>query len=282
MSASLLSVVQRLSQPATDVTRSVSDDRLGGLDDLLDQAMDLSTDHGKTDFKNGQDETMEEDTDKLLNFDDFLVTSKSRVKTDLSSLKTEILPIEIVEELVDEEPILLPSKPAGTSSVSPVVSTTENGNKKYKLFVCPEAIECMNLCKTFIGQGTTVCMNLNCLKNHCQKRIISVEEGQLFVSKGKDVVFAEPSLNEQMGVDVLVEWKTLSLTVSQWREKFEIARNFAKDGSNLKPNKFKDEEFKMESARNYKTPSKRKVRESLEEEDLKHYDNLDVEESLNW
>ena len=51
MSASPLSDVQRLLQPATDVAQLVSDNRLGGLDDLLDQAMDLSTDHGKTDFK---------------------------------------------------------------------------------------------------------------------------------------------------------------------------------------------------------------------------------------
>ena len=282
MSASGFSAEQRLSQPSTKVARSDSDDRLGGLDDLLDQAMDLSTDPGKSNVKTDHDVSIEEDTNKLLDFDDFLITSKSRVKPDPSNLTTEDLPFETVEELVDDEPVLLPSKPSGTSSVSPALSTSDYGNKKYKLFVCPEAMECDKLCKTFIGQGTTVCMNLDCLKNHRQKRIISVDENQLFVSKSKDIVFAEPTLSEPINFEVLLEWKSLSLTIGQWREKFEIVRKTVKEGTSIKPDEFKDEEFKMESAKNYKTPSKRRVRESLDEDELEHYDTLEVEDSLNW
>ena len=166
------------------------------------------------------------------------------MKPDTSNLKTEDLPFETVEEIVEEEPILLPSKQAGTSSVSSSVSTSDNVNKKYKLFVCPETIECVKLCKTFIGQGTTVCMNLTCATNHRKKNIILVEEGQLFVSKSKDVVFAEPTLNEPVDSEVLVEWKSLALTVSQWREKFEIVRKITKNGSNIKLSDFKEEEVK--------------------------------------
>ena len=280
MSASRLSDIERLTQPPTKVARSDSHDRLGGLDDLLDEAMNLSADTVKAEGKTEADDIME-DTNKLLDFDDFVISSKSRVKSDVADFKTEDMPLEKVDEIIEEEPILLPSKSGGTSIISPSVSSSDSGNKKYKLFVCSEVIECIKLCKTFIGQGTTVCMNVNCIKNHRQKRMMSVEEGQLFVSKGKDVVFAEPTLIDPVDEVVLDEWKSLSLTVSQWREKFEIVRNVTKDGVDVKPDDFKEEESKMESAKNYKTPSKRRIRESLEEDELKEYEALDVEESLN-
>ena len=38
----------------------------------------------------------------------------------------------------------------------------------------------------------------------------------------------------------------------------------------------------METARDYKTPLKRRVRELLEDDDLEDYEALEVEDSLNW
>ena len=283
MSASRHTDVQCLAQPSTPGAGSPSADRLGGLDDLLNQAMDLSTDAEKVSSKPDFDESMDEDTNKLLDFDDFLVTSKSRVKIDTSGLNTVAIPLETVEEIVgEEEPILFGGKKPGESNESPSVSSGDMGNKKYKLFVGPDMMECVKLCKTFIGQGTTVCMNTNCSKNHRQKRSITVAEEQLFVAKSKDVVFAEPTLNKTIDPLILHEWKTLSLTISQWREKFEIVRKVAKKGTDVKPENVKDEESKMKTARDYKTPLKRRVRESLEDDDLEDYEALEVEDSLNW
>ena len=282
MSASRLSDIERLSQPAAAAAGSPSDDRLGGLDDLLDHVMDLSSGEGDGGLKRDFEEVLDEDTNKLLNFDEFAISSKSRVKTGSDDLITDEIPLETVDEIVkDEEPVLLESKPAGTSFVSPSLSTVDSGNKRYKLFVCPGMLESVKLCKTFIGQGTTVCMGLDCLKNHRQKRCLPVAEGQLFIAKAKDVVFAEPTLNGTIDTSVLEEWKTLSLTISQWREKFKIARKVVEDGNDVKPENLKEEEVKMESAKEYKTPLKRRVRESLEEDDLEEYDSLNIDDSLN-
>ena len=38
----------------------------------------------------------------------------------------------------------------------------------------------------------------------------------------------------------------------------------------------------MESAREYKTPLKRRVRDFLEEDDLEDYDAMEIKENLNW
>ena len=270
--------VQRLSAPAG----SPLADRLGGLDNLLDQAMDLSVDEEKAASKPEPKETLDEDTSKLLNFDDFLVSSKSTVKPEKSMFKIQDIPIKTIDEIVEDEPVLLAAKPAGASTVSPSLSSVDTGNRKYKLFVCPEMMECDKLCKTFIGQGTTVCMNVNCLINHRQKKVMSVVEGQLFVTKIKDAVFAEPTFDEAIDDAVLDNWKNLSLTIAQWREKFEIVRKVAKEGSDIKPQSVKEQELKMEIARDYKNPMKRRVHESLEEDDVEMYDTIEVDDTLDW
>ena len=40
----------------------------------------------------------------------------------------------------------------------------------------------------------------------------------------------------------------MSLTVAQWREKFEIVKKVSKEGTNVEVKTVKEEEFKMESA----------------------------------
>ena len=50
----------------------------------------------------------------------------------------------------------------------------------------------------------------------------------------------------------------------------------------LKPKTAKEEESKFESAMGYKTPHKRQVRESLEDDDLKGYASMGVEDTMDW
>ena len=104
--------VQRLSALAG----SPLADRLRGLDDLLDQAMGLSVDEEKAASKPEPEETLDKDTSKLLNFDDFLVSSKSTVKPGKSIFKTQDIPIETIDEIVEDEPVLLAAKPAGDTT----------------------------------------------------------------------------------------------------------------------------------------------------------------------
>ena len=80
------------------------------MDDLLDEAMVLSDDPNESGLKTNPDELMEEDEDKLLDFGDFISTSKSKVKyepTEMGTLKT---PVKTAEEVIVEEPVLFSSR----------------------------------------------------------------------------------------------------------------------------------------------------------------------------
>ena len=144
--------------------------------------MVLSDDPNDTALKTDTDKLMEEVGDKLLDFGDFISTSKLTVKPEPAELETEKIPLEAAEEVIAEEPVLFPTRSLDTSGVSPAAYLTDIGSKKYKLFICPEMLECVKLCKTFIGQGTTICMNENCLKNHRQKRTVSISCQSTYVS----------------------------------------------------------------------------------------------------
>ena len=229
MSSSRLLDLERLVQPPTKVARSEPPDRLGGLDDLLDKAMDFSD---VTEVA-GMKTDVDDDPEDLMDFNDFLVGSKSTVKSDFGVVKTDNISTKTAMEVIDAEPTLLPGRVSGASTLSLTATNADSGNKKYKLFVCPGVVDCVRLCKTLIGQGTTVCMSSNCLKNHRQKRAMSILPGQIFVAKGKDIVFAEPTIKVLVENDMIEEWKVLNLTVSQWREKFKIVNQVAKKGSNV-------------------------------------------------
>ena len=197
MSSNRHSDVARLTQPPREVEGSGPPDRLGGLDVFLDKAMDLENEADQGVFKTDPDEKlMEEDTDELLDFKDIFAISKSCVKPEPKKMDMVQIPLETAQEFGVEEPVLFENRTPGTSDVLSLISSSEGGNKKYKVFVCPGMMDCVKLCKTFIGQGTSVCMNFNCLKNHRQKKDMNIVEGQLFVQKSKDIVFAKPTLDE--------------------------------------------------------------------------------------
>ena len=101
MSSPRLPDLERLIQPSTEVKRSEPPDCLGGLDDLLDRAMDFSTEtEGKAGgLKTGEFDTGNNDPEDLLDFDDFLVSSKSRVKLESTVVKTERIPMETAIEI---------------------------------------------------------------------------------------------------------------------------------------------------------------------------------------
>ena len=82
-------------------------------------------------------------------------------------------------------------------SESSIVPSLLFEHKSYCLFCAlDKVLECMQLCRTYIRQGNTVCLVNNCPKNHRNSKQLSMVPRQLFMLKKKDVVFIEPALDE--------------------------------------------------------------------------------------
>ena len=82
-------------------------------------------------------------------------------------------------------------------------------SKRYKLFCAPVlSRDCHALCRSYIGQGSTVCLNLNYNVVHQgeDKSKIKVLPEQLFVQKSKGVVFNEPTLMAVVEPELLETW----------------------------------------------------------------------------
>ena len=73
---------------------------------------------------------------------------------------------------------------------------------------------------------------------------------------------------------------TTDTEISQ-KEKIENLNQVVLKGKDVEPSSFKEEEITMESTRDYKTPLKRRVQESLEEEDVESYEPLNFEDYLD-
>ena len=109
---------------------------------------------------------------------------------------------------------------------------------------------------------------------------MSVVPEQLFIAKSKEIIFAKPTADALVKGAILDEQKTLNLTIQEWKEKFKIIKQVTKNSSNVKTKSCKEEKLKMEMAKNYKTPLKRRDRETLEDEDAEEYRKMDVNNKL--
>ena len=134
-------------------------------------------------------------------------------------------------------------------------------------------MECFGLYPTYIGQGTTVCMLIDCKRNHRTKKM-DVLPGQLFVAKSKEVVFAGPTVEFFIKPELLQQWKDEACTVSVWKEKFKQVKQVVTDSKPVGRDTFVKEEWKSINAREFKTPAKRIVRETLEEDEVDRYMGL--------
>jgi hypothetical protein len=109
----------------------------------------------------------------------------------------------------------------------PLTSQPSNG-KKVKIFVVPDWDKGFSTyCFQFIGQGASFCtvQNRTTAHHHASKK--EVRPGELYVAKSQTTAFATPSITSTV-VDhdvLLAEWRSLSLSLSDWNEKFLIATN---------------------------------------------------------
>jgi hypothetical protein len=157
----------------------------------------------------------------------------------------------------------------------PLASQTANG-KRVKIFVVPGWEKGFStFCFQFIGQGASFCTTQNCTTAHHHASKKEVRPGEIYVAKSHTTAFATPSLEPTViDEDVLADWKALSLSLSDWNEKFFIATNTSDELPASSAAMEVQEAFFRNKALNYKTPAKRK--RSQEEEESESPSLLDV------
>ena len=160
----------------------------GGIDDMLGSLdLDIGLRSPKRDTRE-QHVTMEEDNP--LNFESVLAESKSTTKQPF--FETETSKIDTAQAIeVDNrgsDTILTESTDPGTSVLKDSTSYSIS-EKLYCLYITPVGDSLSEICRTYIGQGSSLCVVKNCTKNHRKTEKMGIEEGQLFISKTKDTIF---------------------------------------------------------------------------------------------
>ena len=210
--------------------------------------------------------------EQILDFNDTTQVAHSRVQCSSPITGSKPVPTATIdEEVIVQEPIqaqpVKENKGAFVSSKTTVASLLFE-NKSYWLFCSPtDMSDCLALCRKYIGQGSTLCVAKNCSINHRKSEQISSVSWQLFVLKTKDVVFAKPTSDLSMDDVLLTKWSFETLPLHTWREKFQHVCLAAEAGVGLDEKEIKVEEDRATFALEFKTPSKRRVRESLEDKD---------------
>jgi hypothetical protein len=148
----------------------------------------------------------------------------------------------------------------------PLANQPNNG-KRVKIFVVRGWDKGFSTyCFQFIGQGASFCTIQNCSTAHHHASKKDVRPGELYVAKSQSTAFATPSIESSViDDDVLADWKALSLSLSDWNEKFFIAKNTSDDLPASSAAMEIQENFFRTKALNYKTPAKRKRNQEEEE-----------------
>jgi hypothetical protein len=155
---------------------------------------------------------------------------------------------------------------------APSVST----GKKFKIIVIPTRnLGFGNFCFQFIGQGASFCTAQNCATAHHHAATKTVIPGEIYVAKGATTAFATPALAESaLDPHVATEWRSLSLTLPEWNEKFLIATAVSDELPASAAAIEMQETFYRNKALSFKTPAKRK--RGHEEEGDESPDLLDL------
>ena len=138
-------------------------------------------------------------------------------------------------------------------------------NKNFLLFCLPVlSEECKDLCRKYIGQGSTVCILKDCkIVHRGDKNMMDMVPQQLFVQKTKGTIFSEPMLDTVVDPKLLSTWKLAQHTLSEWVELFEVTKGASVQDIITQENFEVKSQFTQKS-KNYKTPSKKQICDSLE------------------
>jgi hypothetical protein len=114
-------------------------------------------------------------------------------------------------------------------------------------------------CFQFIDQGASFCTARNCATAHYLAASKTVTPGVIYVAKGITTAFVAPSLTSSaLDPHALTEWKSLSLTLPKWNEKFLIATAVLDDLPASTAAIEIQEAFYQNKALSFETPAKRK------------------------
>ena len=123
------------------------------------------------------------------------------------------------------------------------------------------------MCRTPIGSGNTVCINSRCrVMAHEGVRCAIIPQGQLYIQKNKNAVFASPTIGANSLAESLVEdWKSKPQTLETWKQRFRAATdNLAEaEGGFVSREGFHREEEVHKQVKDFKTPKRTCVRKQL-------------------
>ena len=171
----------------------------------------------------------------------------------------------------DIKPILKTPNHTGESSTStPSLKSNVPKGRRYPLFICPSSKEGMsNICFKLIGSGQNICIKQNCRNSH-KGVIASITPGEAFVKRGKDKIFANPSIDlNKVDSDTVTQWIYDRKPVEEWKSIFQaINVSFAKqprENKRVRLNKEDIEKEKSTIATNlmHRTPMKRVKTEKI-------------------
>ena len=131
-------------------------------------------------------------------------------------------------------------------------------NTMYKLFVCPALPSaCQKLCGSYIGQGTTICVNENYTKAHCtmgrKDKTSEVEVEQLCIQKSKGVVFTTPILDSLVDVKLQEELSQQSWTLNEWVDLFATASKSKTISDEIDASAFQEKKLQVEKVKSHHT-----------------------------
>ena len=152
----------------------------------------------------------------------------------------------------------------GKGGTSPLISSEDK--KKCRLLCIENPNE---YCRAVMGQGSSFCVNKNCLTRHKNPEKVNVCENNLHVLKSSEksraTAFLDPAL-KMTGIDqeIIDTWAIELKTLKQWSKTFRLAK-FAKETQGVATKQAYLEEKTFEKqAKVYKTPKKEKVKEMID------------------
>ena len=108
---------------------------------------------------------------------------------------------------------------------------------------------------------------------------VSVASKQLFVQKTKDIVFTESTSKALIDKSLLESWLSESKYLTDWVDTFAVSEK-AEYLEEVKESKFLEKKIVMDKAKRFATPLRKRVRDSLKEEDPWMFSGLDNTLSL--
>jgi hypothetical protein len=152
---------------------------------------------------------------------------------------------------------------SGEESTIPRSVSLKASAKKHKLFQVPSAgRDFDSLCFSLVGQGHAFCTARRCSTSH-HGGTFSVLPGDLYVARTATSAFTDPKSSvSKLTLNLMVEWKVLTVSLSEWSKLFMLVNMPSEDGPTSAAN-LEARELFASRAEAHRTPRKRKASSSV-------------------